>query len=126
MPRDLHISHKYVIRFLNLLDGSQRFSNIEQRRPEGVNFNLSDRRVLLLESAVEVLSTSLQYEVVVRAERVCLCILLAVFIPSKALDDAVLVTNEVMYSPLPIETLVVFELLDDQVVTLCTCTLVSL
>lgn len=42
-----------------------------------------------------------------------------VFIPSKALDDAILVPNAVVNSPLPIKTVVVFcELLDDQLVTL--------
>lgn len=90
-----------------------------------------------MESAVEVLRTSLQYEVVVRADRACFGVLLAVFIPSEALDDAISatngiyvasgisVTNGVVYSPLPIETLIVCELLDDQIVTLCECALAS-
>lgn len=77
-----------------------------------------------MESTIEVLGTSLQYEVVVR-DRVRSGILLAVFIPSEALDDAILVPNAVVYSPFPIKTVVVFELLNDQLVILYKYTLVS-
>lgn len=124
MRLNLHMTHKYAFRFVNLLNGSQCLSDIKQRGPERFNFNVSNRRVLFLESAIEVLGTSLQYKVVVR-DRVRSGILLAVFIPSEALDDAILVPNAVVYSPFSIKTVVVFELLNDQLVILYKHALVS-
>lgn len=80
-----------------------------------------------MESAVEVLSTSLQYEVVKRANCICFSISLAVLKPSEALYDAFLLANAVVYLSLPIKTLVIIcELLDNQFVTLWTCMLVPL
>lgn len=118
--RDSHISHARVFLVVDLLDRSQRFGDIKERRPKLLNLHGCDGGVFLLESAVQILSASLKYKVVVRASFARFRILFAVFVPSEILDNTFLPPDEVEYSTLPIKIFVVVicELLDDQLVIL--------